>query len=112
MLISGGKGGSGPGDQSPGVEGEGPGRGGALLIRTSESAMLCGPVFSRLCLGAERTLFCSWKQKQNGGCQGLQGGGAWERLVKGRQPPVIRRVSSEALTYSVVAVVNNTLLYS
>ena len=47
-----------------------------------------------------------------GGCQGLGSRGNGEMLVKGCKLLVIRYISSMGLVYSMVTVVNNTILYT
>ena len=51
-------------------------------------------------------------RKQNGGWQGLEGGGNGEMQVKGYKLSVIRGISSEVLMYSMVTIVSNTVSYT
>ena len=52
----------------------------------------------------------SWthRTRENGGYQGLRGGGNEEILVKGYKLSVMRWINSGALMYSMVTIVNNT----
>ena len=50
-------------------------------------------------------------QKQSGGCQGLGGRGN-EILIKGYKLPDVRWVRSGDLVYSMVTIVNSTVLYT
>ena len=51
-------------------------------------------------------------QKYSGGCQGLGGGGNGEMLIKGYKLPDIRRISSEDVIYSMVTIINSSVLYT